>query len=164
MNDRTQTAVAPALRERIEDFLAHIARAIDDDALEDWPAAFTEDATYRIIPREGFEAGEPVGILSCQGRGMMQDRVLALRTANIFEPHSYCHLLARPLLTAGADRAIAARTSFALYRTQQGGSTELFAAGKYLDRIVEQDGALRLAARDVVLESRRVDILIVLPI
>ena len=164
MNDRTQTEVVPALRERIEDFLAHIARAIDDDALEDWPAAFTADATYRIIPREGFEAGEPVGILSCQGRGMMQDRVLALRTANIFEPHSYCHLLGRPLLAAGADGMIAARSSFALYRTQQGGSTELFAAGKYLDRIIEQDGVLRLTERDVVLELRRVDILIVLPI
>ncbi len=164
MTDRTPVAVAPGLRERIEDFLAHIARAIDDDALEDWPAAFTADATYRIIPREGFEAGEPVGILSCQGRGMMQDRVLALRTANIFEPHSYCHILARPLLAVSADGTIAARSGFALYRTQQGGGTELFAAGKYLDRIVEQDGALRLAARDVVVESRRVDILIVLPI
>jgi 3-phenylpropionate/cinnamic acid dioxygenase small subunit len=162
--DQAQPAVAPALRARIEDFLAGIARAIDDDALEEWPDAFTAAATYRIIPRDGFEAGEPVGILSCHGRGMMQDRVLALRTANIFEPHRYCHLLARPLLAREADGAIAARSSFALYRTQQGGATELFAAGKYLDRIVEADGGLRLAARDVVLESRRVDILIVLPI
>lgn len=162
--DRIASEVAPALRARIEDFLAGLARAVDDDTLEDWPGFFTEDATYRIVPRDGHEAGEKVGILSCQGRGMMQDRVLALRTANIFEPHTYCHLLARPLLARGADGAIAARSNFTLYRTQQGGSTELFAAGKYLDRIVEQDGALRLAARDVVVESRRVDILIVLPI
>jgi 3-phenylpropionate/cinnamic acid dioxygenase small subunit len=162
--DRTETGIAPALRARIEDFLAEIARVVDDDALEDWPGFFTEDATYRIVPREGYEAGEQVGILSCQGRGMMQDRVLALRTANIFEPHGYCHLLARPLLARGADGVIAARGNFALYRTQQGGSTEMFAAGKYLDRIVEQDGQLRLASREVVVESRRVDILIVLPI
>ena len=156
--------IAPALRARIEDFLAEVARIVDDDALEHWPGCFTEDATYRIIPRENFEAGQPIGILSCQGRGMMQDRVLALRSANIFEPHTYCHLLARPLLARGTDGAITVRSAFALYRTQQGASTELFAAGKYLDRIVEQDGALLLAARDAVLESHRVDILIVLPI
>ncbi|MDE2580508.1 MAG: aromatic-ring-hydroxylating dioxygenase subunit beta [Rhodospirillales bacterium] len=156
--------VAPALRARIEDFLAEIARLIDDDAVECWPEAFAEDATYRIIPRDAFEAGQPVGILSCEGRGMMRDRVLALRTANIFEPHRTCHVLGRPRLTPATDGTIEARSTFALYRTQQGGRTELFAAGKYLDRIIERDGALRLASREVVLESGQVDILIVLPI
>lgn len=156
--------IASELRTRIEDFLAGIARAIDDDALESWPDFFTHDAIYRIVPRADHEAGLPVGILSCQGQGMMRDRVLALRTANIFEAHTYCHLLARPLLERAPNGTIAARSTFALYRTQQAGGTELFAAGKYLDRIVERDGALLLAGRDVVLESRRVDILIVLPI
>lgn len=156
--------IAPELRARIEDFLAEVARAVDDNALEAWPDFFAEDATYRIIPRAEFEAGLPIGILSCQGRGMMRDRVLALRTANIFEAHSYCHLLARPLLAREADGTIAARTNFALYRTQQAGGTALFAAGKYLDRIAEADGTMRLVAREVVVESRIVDILIVLPI
>ena len=156
--------IAAELRARIEDFLAEVARAIDDDALEEWPGFFTTEATYRIISRDGHDAGEPIGILSCEGRGMMQDRVLALRTANIFEPHRLCHLLARPQLARAPDGTIAARSNFALYRTQQGAGTELFAAGKYLDRIVEQDGALRLAGREVVVESRQVDILIVLPI
>ena len=164
MDQTTAAPVAPELRARIEDVLAAIAAAVDDDRLEDWPGFFTEDATYRIIPRDAFEAGQPIGILSCLGRGMMQDRVLALRTANIFEPHTYCHLLARPLLSRAADGAIAARSHFALYRTQQGGRSELFATGKYLDRIVTQDGALLLAGREVVLESHLVDILIVLPV
>ena len=156
-------AIGASLREQVEDFLAEIAFALDDDRLEAWPDFFAEDAVYRIVPREGYEAGRPIGILHCEGRGMMRDRVLALRTANIFEPHSYCHLLGRPRIARATDGALTARSNFVLYRTMQGGATEVFAAGKYLDRIVERDGVLRLAGRDVVVESRQVDILVVLP-
>jgi anthranilate 1,2-dioxygenase small subunit len=152
------------LRLAIEDLIADCAQAIDDDAIERWPEFFTEDGFYRIIAREGFEAGQPIGILSCTGRGMMRDRIAALRTANIYEPHTYCHVMGRPRLAAAEDGGIGARTNFALYRTMQGQSTELFAAGKYLDRIVLEGGEPRLRSRHAVLESRRVDILIVLPI
>lgn len=156
--------VDPALRSRIEDFLLESVQTIDDGQLERWPDFFTEDGFYQIIPREAFEAGQPIGILSCVGRGMMLDRVMALRSANIFEPHSYCHVLSRPVLTRSTDGYVAARTNFALYRTMQGSSTELFAAGKYLDLIAVEDESLRIKSRRAVIESRRVDILIVLPI
>lgn len=157
-------AVEPELRARIEDLLGALAAAIDDGEVERWPDFFTEDGFYQIIPREGYEAGHPLGIMTCAGRGMMRDRIAALRDANIYEPHAYCHLLARPLLERTAEGDIAARTNFALYRTIHGRATELFAAGKYVDRIVEEGGELRLKSRHAVLESRRVDILIVLPI
>jgi anthranilate 1,2-dioxygenase small subunit len=152
------------LRGRIEDFLSEVALALDDGEFGRWPDFFTADGFYQIIPRDGFEAGHPVGIMTCGGRGMMVDRVMALRDANIYEPHTYCHVLSRPALRRDADGMVEARTNFALYRTIQGGSTELFAAGKYLDRITCDGGELRLKSRHAVLESRRVDILIVLPI
>lgn len=158
-------SVDPDLRSRIEDFLSDSVQAIDDGEVERWPLLFTEDGFYQIISRAGFEAGHPVGIMTCAGRGMMQDRVAALRGANVYEPHSYCHVLMRPVLRREADGAVLARSNFALYRTMQGGRTELFAAGSYRDRIVrEEDGELRLKSRHVVLESRRIDILVVLPI
>ena len=152
------------LRARIEDFLAGITAAIDDGAFDRWPDFFTEDGFYQIIPRASFAAGHPVGIMTCAGRGMMKDRVAALSGANIYEPHSYCHLLARPILSREAAGTVLARTNFALYRTIESRGTELFAAGSYRDRIVREGDGLRLKSRHVVLESRRVDILIVLPI
>lgn len=159
------TPLDAELRARIEDFLAGIAAAIDDGEFDRWPLFFTEDGFYQIIPRASFEAGHPVGIMTCMGRGMMKDRVAALQGANIYEPHTYCHLLARPILAREADGTVLARTNFALYRTIESRGTELFAAGSYRDRIVrEEDDELRLKSRHVVLESRRVDILIVLPI
>jgi anthranilate 1,2-dioxygenase small subunit len=157
--------VDPDLRSRIEDFLSDSVQAIDDGEVERWPLFFTEDGFYQIVPRAGFEAGHQVGIMTCAGRGMMQDRIEALRDANVYEPHTYCHVLMRPVLQRDGDGTVRARTNFALYRTIQGGGTELFAAGSYRDRIVlTAGGGLRLKSRHVVLESRRIDILVVLPI
>ncbi len=155
--------VDPETRRRIEDFFTDYGHGIDDGKLETWPDFFTEDGVYRITTRENFEAGLPLGIFYCEGRGMMADRVHALETANVFEPHSYCHLLGRPTL-AREGEAVCARSNFAVVRTMQDGASEMFAVGKYLDRVVFEDGAPRFAERRVVLESHRVDILLVIPL
>ena len=141
------------------------AHAIDDLDLDAWPAFFTEDARYKIIMRENFDAGLPMGVMYCEGAGMMRDRVLALETANIYEPHTYSHVLSRSRLKRAADGDLHARTNFIVTRTMQEGRMDTFAAGKYLDRIAEQpDGSLRFTERLVVLESRRIDILLVYPL
>ena len=150
-------------RLRIEDFLGEYGHAIDDGELGTWPDYFTEDGVYQITTRENFEAGLPLGIFYCEGRGMMADRVHALETANVFEPHSYCHLLGRSVM-AREGEAVRARSNFAVVRTMQDGASEMFAVGKYLDRVVFEDGAPRFADRRVVLESHQIDILLVFPL
>jgi anthranilate 1,2-dioxygenase small subunit len=151
------------VRAAIEDLLADYAEAIDDNALERWPNFFTEDGEYHIITRESHDAGLPIGIMYCGSRGMMADRVHALRTANIYEPHAYRHLIGRPIIERDSD-AFATRTNFCVYRIAQDGNTVVFATGRYLDRIVEDSETLRFRSRRVVLDSRRVDILLVLPL
>ena len=157
-------SIDAALRARIADFLADYAHAIDDGDLDSWPGYFTEAGRYRIITRETHDAGLPMGIMYCEGRGMMTDCIMALHTANIYEPHSYSHLLGPTRLQPDDDGGWRARTNFQVIRTMQSGAMELYAAGKYLDRIVLDDGRPLLAERDVVLESRRVDILLVFPL
>lgn len=44
-------------REALRDFYDDYYIALDDVRLDDWPAFFTEDCLYRVIPRENFEAG-----------------------------------------------------------------------------------------------------------
>jgi anthranilate 1,2-dioxygenase small subunit len=151
------------VRAAIEDLLADYADAIDDNVLERWPQFFTEDGEYHIITRESHDAGLPIGIMYCGSRGMMEDRVQALRTANIYEPHAYRHLIGRPTFERD-NNTFAARTNFCVYRIAQDGDTVVFATGRYLDQIVEDRGALRFRSRRVVLDSRRVDILLVLPL
>ena len=151
------------MREAIEDLLSDYAEVIDSGEIERWPAFFTEDGEYQIITRASHDAGLPIGILYCGSRGMMEDRVQALRAANIYEPHAYRHMLGRPRFEQ-QDDDVAVRSNFCVFRIAQDGDTVTFATGRYLDRIVHDGGALRFRSRHVVLDSRRVDILLVLPL
>lgn len=166
MNSPAEAAARldPATRVRVEDFLADYAHRLDDGRIDDWTGFFTADATYQITTRENHESGYPIGILLCRGKGMMEDRVLALKTANVFEPHTYCHITGRPALRAAPGGAIDARSNFSVFRTMESGTTELFAIGKYLDRIVIEGGEPKFAERRVILDSRCVDVLLVYPL
>jgi anthranilate 1,2-dioxygenase small subunit len=168
MNDMTNRATArfdPALRERIEDLLCDYAHALDDGQIDRWPGFFTETCVYHVTTREGHEAGLPIGIMRCVGRGMMLDRVKAFHTANIFEPHSYNHVLGRASMALGpAPDTFACRSNFHVFRIMQDGRTDLFATGRYMDTIVLDGGAAKFEQRIVVLDSRQVDILLVLPL
>ena len=148
----------------MEDLYSEYAHTIDDDRLEEWPGLFTDTAIYRVTTRENYDNGLPLAMVYCDGRGMMADRISALRTANIFEPHVYCHMLSAVRVLAREGGIIRARSNFSVLRTMQEGETMLFAVGRTFDKIVEDGGRLRFAERLAVLDSRRVDTLLVIPV
>ena len=78
---------------RVERLIAAYIGCMDQDDLERWPTFFTEDGLYRITTRDNYERGMPASFFYCNGRGMLHDRVLALRRANIYEPHYYRHMV-----------------------------------------------------------------------
>jgi len=148
---------------RLQTFINRYVHTLDDARWDDWPGFFTDTGSYKIVTRENHEAGLPLGLMYCDGRGMMQDRMLALQTANVYEPHTYCHILSWPELTQH-ESSWSGRTNFSVVRTMQSGEMEIFAAGKYLDKFQVSDDQILLTERIVVLESRRVDILLVAPL
>lgn len=153
-----------ALLHRIDTLNRRYGHVIDEDQLEDWPAFFTEDARYMITTRQNHEANMPVGLILCENRGMMEDRISALRVANLFEPHSYRHLIDPPVVTEQKSTEVWVQTSFACFRTVQASAPEIFCTGKYLDRIVDDGQVLRFKERVVVCDSERIDTLIVIPL
>ena len=153
-----------ALESRIQGLHADYAHCIDDDRLEDWPDFFTADGRYRVITRENHELGLPVSLIYCDGRGMLADRISAMRTANVFEPHTYCHLVGAPRVSESIGNEHHVRANFSVTRTLSDGEMSVFACGRYLDCVVEDAGGLLLAERTVVLESRRIDTLLVIPL
>lgn len=165
--DKNKTDAAlidPAAWFRIDAFLADYAHRLDDGDIDAWTGFFTADALYQITTRENFEAGYPIGIMLCEGRGMMEDRVLALKTANVYEPHCYCHIVGRAEIRTESKDSFVARSNFSVFRTMEDGEAELFATGKYLDRIALENGAPKFRERRVILDSRCVDVLLVYPI
>ena len=150
--------------EKIERLLRDYCHALDDGEVDRWSSFFQDDATYQITTRENLANGYPLGIVLCEGRGMMDDRIKALKTANIFESHTYCHITGPLDVTEQMEDRWSVRSNFAVYRTMYTGEVTLFATGKYLD-VVDTSGAqASFAERVVVVDSRRIDTLLVYPL
>ena len=153
-----------ALRLAIGDLNAAYADCIDDDRLEEWPDFFVEDCRYLITDRNSHEAGLRHGIIYAASKGMLADRVMAMRGANIFEPHRYRHLVGPARIGRVADGVAEARANFIAVRIMHNGDSQLFATGRYLDRIDVAQTPLRFIERLVILDSRKIDTLLVLPL
>jgi anthranilate 1,2-dioxygenase small subunit/terephthalate 1,2-dioxygenase oxygenase component beta subunit len=145
-------------------FNARYAEAIDNDALEDWPDFFSEACEYRITNAENEAEGLPAGVVWADSRAMLQDRIAALREANIYERQRYRHLFGIPNLLQADDRGARARTPFMVARIMATGETQLFATGVYLDSFVLDAGQLRLQSRVAVCDSVVTDTLMALPL
>lgn len=149
---------------KIRALLMDYAHALDDDELERWPDFFTDDGRYHLTTRENVAANLPVGVMLCVGRGMLRDRISALRMANIFEPHWYTHVLGPASIRSIGEGQWRVRSNFSVYRTFETGETQLYAAGKYLDVVHRRGGDVRFKERIVVLDSRCIDVLTVIPL
>ena len=153
-----------ALRLALGDLNAAYADCIDDDRLEEWPDFFVEDCRYLITDRSSHEAGLRHGIIYAASKGMLADRVMAMRGANIFEAHRYRHLVGPARIDRVADGVAEARANFLAVRIMHNGDSQLFATGRYLDRIDVAQTPLRFIERLVILDSQKIDTLLVLPL
>lgn len=145
-------------------FNAAYAQAIDNDVLEQWPSFFTEDCLYRITNIENEREGLPSGVVYADSRAMLEDRIAALREANIYERQRYRHLLGIPVVESADAQGAVARTPFLVARIMHTGETSVFASGEYRDRFRLVGGKLLLAERVAVCDSTVTDTLLALPL
>src|SRR6266571_3442402 len=151
-------------RLEIEELYTAYAHCLDDDRLEEWPEFFTEDCAYRVTSAENYEAGLPLGIIYATSKNMLGDRVMALRRANIYEPQRYRHLISAMQIATAEGNALDAVANFLVVRTMQDGAMTLFAAGRYVDRVVHSGDGWKFARKIAVLDSRQIDTLLAIPI
>jgi anthranilate 1,2-dioxygenase small subunit len=143
---------------------AEYTRCIDDDRLEEWPDHFHGSCVYRITTAANYREGLEGAIIFANSKGMLRDRVSALREANIYERQSYRHILGQPSILDETEGEIRSETPFLVARIVQDGDTDIFATGRYLDMYRIEDGRARLNERTVVCDSSRIDTLMALPL
>jgi len=158
------TGVDPATFRRIEDFLTRVIHCIDDDALEAWPDFFAERCSYKIISRENHDRGLPLGVMECDSRGMLKDRIESYRRANVYEPHTYRHQVSALRVEALGQDRFTCVSNFLVVRTMATGDMAIFATGRYLDRLVRAGDDFLFEERLAVFESRRIETLLVIPL
>jgi anthranilate 1,2-dioxygenase small subunit len=159
---------ARALRVVIEELLAAYVRCIDNDRLEEWPDFFTDPCLYQIMPRENAEQGWPIAVVYCDSRGMLRDRIVAHRKANIYAPHVYRHLVSSLNVAQQDDGTVCASANYVVYRTMLDsvnyGHTEVYSVGEYRDVIVFENRAAKFREKTVMVDTARVLSLLVTPL
>jgi salicylate 5-hydroxylase small subunit len=143
---------------------ADYAAAVDGGDWAGWIALFTADAVYRIVPRENHERGLPLATLALRGHGMLKDRAYAVGHTLFHDPYYQRHVVGLPRVRAREADALALETHYAVFRTKLNGETTVFNVGRYLDRVVRERGALRLAERLVVYDSEMIPNSIIHPL
>jgi anthranilate 1,2-dioxygenase small subunit len=155
---------AAVRRLELEQLYTNYVHCLDADELEHWPDYFTEDCFYRVTSAENYEAGMPLGLIHATSRNMLKDRVSALREANIYEPQRYRHLVSSIKIVEDRREALDLTANFLVVRTMQEGDMTLFAAGRYVDRVLRAGDDWKFARKEVVLDSRQIDTLLAIPI
>jgi 3-phenylpropionate/cinnamic acid dioxygenase small subunit len=153
-----------ATRHRVEALLARYVDIVDQDRLEEWPDLFVDNCRYRVTNALDHRDGLPHGVIYAVSKGMLRDRVSALREANIYEAQRYRHIVGPIWVDAEPDGTVRSRSNFLVIRTMHSGEMLLFASGVYFDKIDVSVDPCRFIERIVVTDSDKIDTLLAIPL
>lgn len=152
-----------SLRAKLRDFHDDYTGALDEGDLDAWAGFFTQDCHYRVVSRENYREKLPLSTLECHGIGSVRDRIAATRQTAVFEPRTLRHLVSGVrVLERGAQ--ITATANFALFECISDKEPTVFMVGSYMDRLVFEGDALRLAQRVCVFDNWRVRTSLIFPV
>jgi salicylate 5-hydroxylase small subunit len=143
-------------RDALRDFYDDYYNTLDDVRLDDWPAFFTEDCIYRVIPRENFEAGYTLSTIYAESRGMLIDRVMGVTRTQMFAPRYY-RRFPGPLRIVSRDGGSArTRHNLLLVQTLIDKPTEIVLSAVCHDMLIIEDHRPLLKERIVVFDSEMI--------
>lgn len=148
----------------IEELEHGYVQCIDDNRLEEWPDFFSDACLYKIISRENFDRGLSTPVMYCDSKGMLKDRVTAHRHANVYEPHFYRHLISNIRILGEEQGAFRVQSNYAVFQTRLDGDTQVYNVGRYLDKVVFENGRARFREKLVICDTLRIPTLLVTPI
>ena len=176
----TATAISIEDRLRIDELYAAYVSCLDGGRYEEWPEFFTEECTYRVVPRENYDRGLPLSTLSFESKAMLRDRVYGITQTLFHEPYYQRHLVsgilvrpadgARSGLTLrqaqgdNGDADFVAEANYLVIRTKAGRLSEVYNAGRYYDRVVDDGGVLRFREKICVFDSELIPNSMIYPV
>ena len=134
--------VAALSREAVSAFYDAYFEALDDGRLEEWPDFFVEECLYRIIPRENYEAGLDGCLMQGDSKGMLIDRVRAIRSTQVYAPR-YCRRFYSGLrVVSGNGRELKTRQNLLVIHTLVSQPSKILGCAAAHDRLILTDGGL----------------------
>lgn len=143
---------------------AEYAACIDEERFADWPGFFTENCRYRVVARENHEAGYPLAIMSLNGVGGLRDRVYGVTSTVFHAPYYQRHIVGLPRITARDGDSVSVEANYLVVRTKRDMPSEVYNAGRYIDRIVLTESGLKFADKLCVFDSELIPNSMIYPI
>jgi salicylate 5-hydroxylase small subunit len=140
-------------RDTLRDFYDDYYNVLDDLRLDEWPALFTEDCLYRVIPRENYEAGYTLSTIYAESRGMLIDRVMGLTRTQMYAPRYYRRFPGPLQIVSRDGEAVRVRHNLLVVQTLIDKKTEIVLSAVCHDLLVPGDERPLLRQRIVVFDS-----------
>lgn len=157
-------ALTTDARMAVADLNAEYAACLDERRFEAWPDLFTEECVYKLQPRENHDRGLPLATMAFESRRMLRDRVYAVTQTLFHIPYATRHVIGWPRVWIDGEGVLAAEANYVVVRVRDNELPELFSAGRYLDRIVREDGRLKFSERLCIFDSALIPNSIIYPI
>lgn len=151
-------------RAALRDFHDDYSACLDNVELERWPDFFIDTCRYRVISRENHDAGLPLSLIYCDGRGMLLDRVMALRESTVYEPRSLRHFVSACRIAADTEDGFEAQSNFLIIESLSDREPTVNLVGRYIDRFVQTDAGLKLRDRWCVVDNYRIRTSLIIPV
>ena len=152
------------LRLEIEELYAEYVACLDEERFEEWPEFFTDDAIYRIMPRENFERGLPVATLHCESKGYLQDRVVAIRQTSVYARRYMRRLVSGLRILGWRGDWLEVRANYAAFETLRDELTRVFSVGRCHDKLADVGGRLKFREKLVIFDSELIPNSLIYPL
>jgi salicylate 5-hydroxylase small subunit len=152
------------LRLNVADLYASYSACLDAGRFDDWPEFFTEDCRYRVVSRENHDRNLPLGTMDLQSRGALLDRVYAVQSTLFHAPYYQRHIIGPARILSREGETILTEANYLVIRTKRDQPSEVFNAGRYLDRIVAVQQGLRFVDKLCIFDSELIPNSIIYPL
>lgn len=152
------------LRLEIEELHAAYAYCLDHGRIEDWPDFFTDDCIYKLISRENYDLGLPLGTMFAEKRGGLLDRVASVKKTTVYHERYLTHLISNTRLLSEKGGVIEACANYVVLETLPNQYTQILNAGRYLDTIVRDGRRLRFREKICIFDTVLVPASIIHPV
>jgi 3-phenylpropionate/cinnamic acid dioxygenase small subunit len=152
------------LRLEIEELYGAYAYCLDHGRIDDWPDFFTDDCLYKLISRENYDLGLPLGTMFAEKRGGLVDRVVSVKQTTVYHERYLSHIISNTRVLGEKGGVVEASANYIVIETLPNQYTQILNAGRYLDKIVRRNGRLKFREKLCIFDSVLVPASIITPI
>ncbi len=160
----TETRINFELRLEVEDLLYAYADCLDHGDISQWADFFTDDCLYKLISKENWDLGLPLGTIFAEGKGGLLDRIVSVTKTSVYHERALTHLITNTRVLGEADGMIEITANYAVLETLANQYTKILNSGRYLDKLVRAGEDLKIKEKICVYDSALVPASIIYPV